>query len=513
MDNLDASRNTFQDALRRAQGALKDLPTEPKAAPHITPSADAAHLHTPPVLAQDLNILARFERAVQGYGVVGEERNAKLMYLAITSRILAEPVSLAVKGLSSSGKSFTTETTLKFFPATSYIAMTAMSERALVYMKDDFKHKTLVIFEAVALREQREKNESNLTAYFVRSLLSEGRISYPVTVRGKDGEFFTKTIVKEGPTNVILTTTATELHGENETRLLSLPTNDTSAQTKAVMLRLAEGRSGGENLKEWHQLQAWLATAEHRVVIPFASYLAEHIPPVAVRLRRDFKALLRLIESHAILHQCSRGKDEDGRIVAEPADYYAVRGLVADLLASGVGATVSETIRLTVEAVREADQSEGFTVRQIADRLKLDRSAAQRRCQSARERGYITNLEEKRNRPARYMIGDPLPEQLELLPVHVPPDVQHSAEAPCTPSPDLTGLETVISAGGVQLCMDSEGVKVDPLPSYLDGVDLAPCYTCRSSNWWLSIHGATVCGACHPPARPELVAKWLEDDQ
>ena len=244
MDNLDASRNTFQDALRRAQGALKDLPIEPKATPHITPSADAAHLHTPPPLAQDPNILASFERAVQGCGVVGEERNAKLMYLAITSRILTEPVSLAVKGLSSSGKSFTTETSLKFFPTTSYIAMTAMSERALVYMKDDFKHKTLVIFEAVALREQREKNESNLTAYFVRSLLSEGRISYPVTVRGKDGEFFTKTIVKEGPTNVILTTTATELHGENETRLLSLPTNDTTAQTKAVMLRLAEGRIG-----------------------------------------------------------------------------------------------------------------------------------------------------------------------------------------------------------------------------------------------------------------------------
>ena len=169
------------------------------------------------------------------------------------------------------------------------------------------------------------------------------------------------------------------------------------------------------------------------MVIPFASYLAKHIPPVAVRLRRDFKALLRLIESHAILHQCSRGKDEDGRIVAEPLDYYAVRGLVADLLASGVGATVSETIRLTVEAVREADQSEGFTVRQIADRLKLDRSAAQRRCQSARERGYLVNLEDKRNRPARYAIGDPLPEELELLPVRVPPDVQHNSADPAHP--------------------------------------------------------------------------------
>src|SRR5919198_6120447 len=103
--------------------------------------------------------------------------------------------------------------------------MTAMSERALVYMKEDFAHRTLILYEAVALREQREKAESNLTAYFVRSLLSEGRIRYPVTVRDKDGNFVTKTIEKHGPTGLILTTTATSLHGENETRLISLPTD------------------------------------------------------------------------------------------------------------------------------------------------------------------------------------------------------------------------------------------------------------------------------------------------
>ncbi len=48
----------------------------------------------------------------------GEHRNAKLTYLAITSRILDDPVSLAMKGLSSSGKSFTVEHAYcEFFPA------------------------------------------------------------------------------------------------------------------------------------------------------------------------------------------------------------------------------------------------------------------------------------------------------------------------------------------------------------------------------------------------------------
>lgn len=411
---------------------------------HTSPRAETAHLHTLPPLAQEPNILARFAGAVRACGVVGEERNAKLIYLALTSRLLAEPVSLAMKGTSSSGKSFTTETTLRFFPRVAYISMTAMSERALVYMKEPFAHRTLVLFEAVALREQREKNESNLTAYFVRSLLSEGRISYPVTVRDKQEGFVTKTIVKEGPTNLILTTTATQLHGENETRLISLPTNDSADQTRSVLLKLAEGAPPAIDFGEWHRLQDWLAGAEHRVFIPYARYLAEQIPPVAVRLRRDFKSILRLIETHAILHQHSRDRDGDGRIMATEADYLVVRDLVADLIAEGVGATVPPSVQEAVEAVRDLDLAgEGVTVKAVADRLKLDRSATQRRIQAARERGYLVNLEDKRGRPARYIPGDALPDEVELLP-------------------------RAVSEGGVQLCSDRRGGNKEEADAWLE---------------------------------------------
>ena len=168
-------------------------------------------------------------------GLVGEDRNAQLTYLALASRRLEDPVSVAVKGLSSSGKSFTTETVLRFVPEEAVIAMTAMSERALIYMEEDFAHRTIVLFEAVALREEREKTDSNLTAYIIRSLLSEGEIRYPVTVRGPDGNMVTKMIIKKGPTNFICTTTATSLHRENETRMLSLPTNDSAEQTRNIL--------------------------------------------------------------------------------------------------------------------------------------------------------------------------------------------------------------------------------------------------------------------------------------
>jgi hypothetical protein len=38
---------------------------------------------------------------------------------------------------------------------------------------------------------------------------------------------------------------------------------------------------------------------------------------------------------------------------------------------------------------------------------------------------------------------------------------------------------------------------------------LRPCFTCRGPRFWRSIH-AVICTDCHPPARPDLVAAWLD---
>jgi hypothetical protein len=139
-----------------------------------------------------------------------------------------------------------------------------------------------------------------------------------------------------------ITTTAVKLHPENETRLLSLTVTDTQEQTRAVMAALAqEASETGPNFEPWHALQVWLESAEHRVWIPYAKQLTVLIPPVAVRLRRDFAALLNLIRAHALLHQASRDRDAEGRIVATiEEDYAAVRKLVVDLVGEGVETTV-----------------------------------------------------------------------------------------------------------------------------------------------------------------------------
>jgi len=373
-------------------------------------------------LAREPAILDRFADDLRGCGVVGEERTAKIVYLAVTSRVCDRPVSLACKGPSSAGKSWVVEQTLKFFPTAAYHSLTAMSERALAYSTEPLSHRMLVLYEAAGM-------SGDFASYLIRSLLSEGRLRYE-TVEKAHGALEARVIEREGPTGLVVTTTALHLHPENETRLLTLPATDTPAQTRNVLLALADEDRANPDLSRWHALQSWVAAGPHTVTVPFAHRLAELIPPVAVRLRRDFTAVITLIRAHALLHQASRERDADGRIVAELSDYGVVRELVADLVADGVEASVPATVRETVGAIAELLRSEGADtpsdtratvqphvgVADVARMLRVDKSVAWRRVQAAEFRGFVKNLEDKKGRPARLVLADALPVDLEILP-------------------------------------------------------------------------------------------------
>jgi hypothetical protein len=362
-------------------------------------------------LARKANILEAFDQELSRLGLVGERRAAKLLYLALTSRLLDRPVSVAVKGPSSGGKSFVVERTLKFFPPTAFYPLTAMSDRALAYSNEPLQHRHLVIYEAAGMA-------SEFATYLIRSLLSEGRLRYETVEKTKDG-LVPRVIEREGPTRLIATTTSLRLHPENETRMLSLTITDTHDQTAAVFRALAnEDIHADADLKQWHALQTWLSLAGTKVVIPFADDLARQVPPVAVRLRRDFKTVLMLIRAHALLHQASRPKDEEGRIIAAPDDYAAVRALVADLIAEGVEATVKPEIREVVETAARLIAAGREELRQADLKLavNLDKSALSRRVAGAIDGGYLKNLEERKRRPARLVLGDPLPADRDLLP-------------------------------------------------------------------------------------------------
>ncbi len=80
-------------------------------------------------------------------------------------------------------------------------------------------------------------------------------------------------------------------------------------------------------------------------------------------------------------------------------------------MAEGVGASVSKTVRETVEAVRALGKS-GVSLGDISKQLGLDNTTVSRRVKDAG--GYLRNMETRSGMAACIVIGDPLPDELEM---------------------------------------------------------------------------------------------------
>lgn len=373
------------------------------------------------------DIPKRAARELAEMGVAGESAQLELLYLVLTSRVLdppLRPVSVVVKSLSAAGKSYLVDRSLQLFPARAFYFMTSMSERALVYDTEPLAHRMLVIAEATGM-------EGEMQQLIIRSLLSEGKLVYLYVDKDEKNQLKTFRAERAGPTGLILTTTRAAVHPENETRLLSLSVTESVEQTRAVFHATAkrvkgEGKaSAAHDLSQWHALQEWISVAEHRVEIPYLLALADTVNCTVVRMRRDFTTVLALISARAILHQVTRERDAEGKIIATFEDYETVAGLIGELVSHGIQTSVPPKVRKVVEAVaarcqgprEDRDPSPTFaTAKDVAAALDVEKSAAHAWITRATHDGYLVNIETRRRQPAKLTLGDPLPSDTSALP-------------------------------------------------------------------------------------------------
>ena len=346
-------------------------------------------------------------------------------------------MNAAIKGTSAGGKSEIRKRLLAFFPPEDIVNFTSLNEKALLYYEGDFSHKILSMGEAAAADEQSFQD------YLLRELMSERRLVHRAPQK-VGNEIVTVTIEKNGPVVFLVTTTKDKLHEENETRLTSLQIDDSESQTRQVLDMVAQvdglRDTATIDYEPWQNFQRWLAAGECRVVVPFAEVLSKQIPPVAVRLRRDFGQVLSAVKAHALLHRDQRDSDDAGRIIADiENDYETVRKLTAPIVAQGSGVAVSAAMMETIAAVAKATagmpKEEGADAKVIAKLLKLDRSATWRRLSVACDDGYIVNMEQRRRMPGKYRVTGQEAEPVEILPkaedlsakfAHTPPESVHS---------------------------------------------------------------------------------------
>jgi hypothetical protein len=372
--------------------------------------------------------------------VAGERSNACLLYLSITSRLLERPVNVLVTGPSSAGKSFLVERVASLFPPEATYKLTASSPLALLYSKEDFAHRMVIISEAAGLQHD------GIGASIIRSIAWDGRVVYDTVEKTSDGLKPVR-IEKPGPTGLI-TTTRSAVEPELETRMLTLSIRDDPAHSRAILgatARQAAGKLTSFHLAPFHSFQRYLALSDVReALVPFDETLAELVDAHAVRVRRDFQQLLMLIKAHALLCQHKREKGVGGQVVATLDDYKVIHKLTAELFKATATDELTSAQREAVKAVIELNQpsgktlkekvihgialaeKEGVTVQQVAKHLGIDRSAALRRLTNPLKRGYIVNMEHKKGRPLCLVPGDPLPEDRPALPS--PEEVEHATK-------------------------------------------------------------------------------------
>ena len=117
-------------------------------------------------------ILEDFEQC----GVVGEETNKKVSYLAAVSRLSKKPLAIVVQSSSSAGKSSLMEAVLDFVPEEQRESYSAMTGQSLFYMGEkNLKHKILAV---------AEEEGAQRAAYALKLLQSEGVLKIAST--GKD---------------------------------------------------------------------------------------------------------------------------------------------------------------------------------------------------------------------------------------------------------------------------------------------------------------------------------------
>ena len=314
-------------------------PTVPTTFERATLVQQVNAVANPPELYNEPDLIQRFQEDVELAGLIGERKNAAIVFLSAVSAKLRKPLNLTIQGSSAAGKNHLLSCVANFIPEEMKKMITGMSPKVLMHAdENEFEHKVIFIaeYEGVSGAD-----------YAIRTMQSEQIIEWEFVESSSKGIHKKKSRVK-GPAAFIQATTRAVLHPENETRLLFVRMDESDQLTQEILRHQAREAVMGTALtpeglfKPWQELISSLKVTS--VTIPFAPQLVPHFPDSQVRSRRDFPKFLGLIEASAFLHQHQRAKD--GReVVADPKDYRVAKGLFEHAYSSGPDKAVSKLLQ------------------------------------------------------------------------------------------------------------------------------------------------------------------------
>ena len=305
------------------------------------------------VLLKSPDLPSRILSDFAACGLVGEETNKLVGYLAAVSRKLDRPLGVVIQSSSAAGKSSLMDAVLAFVPEEEKVKYSAMTGQSLFYMGEtNLKHKALAIVE---------EEGASRASYALKLLQSEGELTIASTGKDPDsGNLVTQQYRVEGPVALLVTTTARDIDEELMNRCLVLAVDEGREQTRAIH-QLQRDRRTLEGLIARREREALVALHQNAqrllrpldVLNPYAQFLT--FPDQTTRLRRDHEKYLTLIDAIAFLHQhrrpiktARRGDQVIEYIEATLADIELANRIAHDVLGRSLDELPPQTRRLLV---------------------------------------------------------------------------------------------------------------------------------------------------------------------
>ena len=258
-----------------------------------------------------------FQTILEDYeklGVVGEDHNKLMCYLAATSRLMDNPLNILVLSSSGAGKSTLQDKTLKLMPPEDVIRTSAISDKALFYQKS-LKGKILALEEASGMRD----------TYAIRTLISEGYLMQESVVGCRSVSRHV-----EGGCSIFQTTTNPEINPETKSRFFILGVDESREQTRK---RHMETEIIFRHLSFQRLLQPYV------VVNPYADKL--FYDDDRLQARRDQPKFLNLCTAVAFLNQMKKQVKRYGDVEYIEVDSEDIRQAV-DLASEALGVNLDE---------------------------------------------------------------------------------------------------------------------------------------------------------------------------
>ncbi|GAB6059435.1 hypothetical protein [Desulfonatronum parangueonense] len=361
-DNQGGSMEEIETQAESAECAGLEAPAKDLQSKEEPTNVEAVQANISAVekIAHDPQLVKIRINLVNELGVEGERGNIGICAMVADSRLMKHgsagtgPLGLILDGPSGTGKTHTKDKTLELYTkGVDYEELTSATPRSFFNLEDTLQHMVLDITEADFLKSDKK------LVCVIRQFHSAGRISHQ-RATGSDEGLTTERPSARGSIALMTSTTEGSVEPQYDNRSIVIHTDTSRQQGRAISNRQALAVAGlannvpEETITAWKEFHACLESFD--VIIPFAPRINEFIVDQvhSTSVNRTLAQLYSAIMATTIAHQFQRFQDEQGRLIAEIADYAIVQQLLnTAFIESMAGGSAAQTDP-KIQAIRAA---------------------------------------------------------------------------------------------------------------------------------------------------------------